>query len=53
MEETKLKMEIQGREYLPPSLEIIYLKVEQGFAQSYGESGKAGGNFSSGGEWDI
>ncbi len=47
-----MRTKIRVREYLPPSLEIIYLNVEQGFAASYGFDGEAGGGFNEN-NWDF
>ncbi len=53
MNQTQTTTKCRKRDYLAPELEIISVNVEQGFAQSFGDSGKAGGNFGSGGEWTV
>lgn len=41
------------REYQRPTVELLTVDIEQGFAASYGDAGSAGGDFEDGGDFDI
>lgn len=40
-----MKKSIYTTKYINPNVEIIYINVEQGYSNSYGEYGEAGSNF--------
>ena len=41
------------REYRRPTVELLTVDIERGFAASYGDAGSAGGDFEDGGDFDI
>ena len=41
------------REYKAPTVEIVTVVIERGFAASYGDEGAAGGGFGDGGDYEL